>query len=144
MSALTAVLLWALLAEGYRWGLWAWIGRRIVSRGRRRWRSKTGWTIVPGFNDALIHTGAAMATAQQNALNAAGVHPIRKLNVTRWWRADAAPLEFAPARRFAIRPRAQMTYEVIDTKTQDIVEEFTDEVIARDFARGLDAAVTGE
>ncbi len=80
------------------------------ARGRR-YRTKTGWTIVPGFNDALIHTadaennllgyiapgtyatGSAMATAVQSALNNAGVHPITNLNVTGWWRADSVVLD---------------------------------------------------
>jgi hypothetical protein len=81
------------------------------ARGRR-WRSKTGWTIVPGFNDEfqfrtsngyrIAHipagtyaTGAALATALQTAMGVAGYNPrsnAASITCTGWWRADAVTL----------------------------------------------------
>jgi hypothetical protein len=78
------------------------------ARGRR-WRSATGWTVSPGFNDEfqmvsdagglIAHvapgtysTGASMATAWQNAANVAGYNP-RTLSASGWWRADAVTLD---------------------------------------------------
>lgn len=79
------------------------------ARGRR-WRTKTGWTIVPGFNDALPYwttndgwriayvapgtyaTGAAMATATVSAMNVGGSNPRTQLACSAWWRADSVVL----------------------------------------------------
>jgi len=72
----------------------------------RRWRTKTGWTIVPGFNDEfpfwtttdgfrIAHivpgtyaTAAAEAAALQTAMGIAGANPIG-IGASLWLRADS-------------------------------------------------------
>lgn len=81
------------------------LGLPDQARGRR-WRSKTGWTIVPGFNDEFPYwttndlfriahivpgtyaTGAAKATALQTAMGLAGANPLA-IGPSLWLRADA-------------------------------------------------------
>jgi hypothetical protein len=147
VTALAAVLLWALLAEGYRWGLWAWLVRRL-----RSWRApKTGQLkLVLGFNDQLswkLEAARRALVTSLGQLDAADTIPTDRAPCralwTGWRRPDTIPLEPAPQRRFAVRPRVHMTYDVIDTETKDLVEAFTDETVARDFARGLEAAMGG-
>ena len=70
------------------------------------WRSKTGWTIVAGFNDEITFrtddgfrighivpgtyaTGAAMATAVATAMTNAGYNPRATLACSGWWRGDS-------------------------------------------------------